>query len=195
MPAPIPMGLNFGLQNSSQRFKRKFRWIFAIDDRGKATVAAPMLPPIKSSRPNINFKEFNVQHLTETIYFPGKPDWKPIPLSLYDLKCNENQVFKWIKSIYVPSEGKTGEWRPSLEKSSFGHFKRTGYLTLFDGCGFALEEWVFENIWPQQINFGELEMGNSDVVTVDLMLRYDRAYEREPARKTLESDQGCKDSC
>lgn len=207
----IPMGMNFGLQKSTQCWKRKFRWLFTIEGSVSkvSSVSAPVLPPRKSARPNLQFKEFDVQHLTETIYFPSKPDWKPIPLSLYDLKCNDNPVFEWVRSAY---DVDAGRWYPSLEIGRIpawagplpvqppqndryllrgDSLKRTGFLTLFDGCGEALEEWVFENIWPQQINWGELEMSNSEIVTVDMTLRYDRAYEQQPTRTNVKSDQSC----
>ena len=49
-------------------------------------------------------------------------------------------------------------------------------LNLYDGCGKVIETWIFENAWPQNIEFGELDMTSSEVITCDLTLRYDRAY-------------------
>jgi phage tail-like protein len=161
------MGFDFGLESADACIPRKFRWLLKIDDVSAAGVNS--LPPLKSARPSLTFKETEVQHLTETIYFPTKPDWKPINLVLFDLKKNKNPVVEWVSKIYDPNG--EGTWRPSGND-----FKRTATLEMYDGCGEVMESWVFENAWPQSVDFGELDMASGEIVTVDLTLRYDRAY-------------------
>ena len=123
--------------------KRKNRWIFKIDD--VVDDGASALPPLKSARPSLTFKEMEAQHINETIFFPSKPEWKPIQLTLYDIDGRESKVIDWVKQIY---DAENGTW----------------------------ETWIFENAWPQVIEWGELDMADSSVVTVDITLRYDRAY-------------------
>jgi len=172
------MGFDLGLSGGNTCFKRKFRWMLKLDGISGEGVNA--LPPLRSARPSLSFKEMEVQHLNETIFYPSKPEWKPFPLSLYDLKKAEkkvkdkteivdikNPVVAWIKSIYDAS---SGDWKPS------SGFKRNCTLEMYDGCGNVIETWTFENAWPQNIEFGELDMSSSDVMTIDLTLRYDRAY-------------------
>lgn len=171
------MGFDLGLSDAKTCFKRKFRWMFFIDtpkltgpisgSLPDSTAGVNALPPLRSSRPSLSFKEMEVQHLNETIYFPSKPEWKPIPLSLYDIKKTENPVINWLKEIY---DAKAGTWSPSLNS------KKECKLQMYDGCGEVIESWIFENAWPQNIEFGELDMSASDVMTIDLTLRYDRAY-------------------
>ena len=164
------MGFDLGLAGSNTCFKRKFRWMLKLSNVSGEGVDA--LPPLRSSRPSLSFKEMEVQHLNETIFYPSKPEWKPIPLSLYDIKQKKdsiNPVIEWIKSIY---NAKSGTWEPSVSSG----FKRDCTLEMYDGCGNILETWKFENAWPQNIEFGELDMSSSDVMTMDLTLRYDRAY-------------------
>lgn len=147
--------------------KAKWRWLFEID--GVSVIGLDALPPSKGARPSLNFKEIEAQHLTETYYYGGKPDWKPINLVLYDLKRGEHPVMKWIKSLYEISQ-KDVLWHLNPE------FKKEATLKMLDGCGQVIEKWVYENAWPQSIEFGDLDMGTSEVVFVDLTLRYDRAY-------------------
>ena len=161
------MGFDFGLEKDSVCMKRKFRWLFMIPEI--SADGANSLPPDKGARPSLSFKEIETQHLNEIIYYPGKPDWKPINLTLFDIKKNgnENPVFKWIKNQYDPS---SGDW-------AAGTFKvGEATLNLYDGCGNVIEKWTFENVWPNNIEWGELDMSDSQYVTVDLTLRYDRAY-------------------
>ena len=169
------MGLAFGLEKATTVFPRKNRWLFKIKDISAYGINA--LPPSKGARPSISFKEMEAQHLTETVYFPGKPEWKPINLTLYDIKrkCKEEHpIFEWLKKIYNPETGKWTSPCPANETTSFK--KSSATLELYDGCGEILEIWTFEGVWPNNIEFGDLDMQSSDVLTCDLTLRYDRAY-------------------
>lgn len=164
------MGFDFGLESPDLCLKRKFRWLFKIENVSSEGVNT--LPPEKGARPSLNFKEVDAQHLNETIYYPGKPDWKPINLTLYDLKKNNNPVIEWLEEMYDPE---TAIW--NIGYGTGGEFKKgTATLEMYDGCGGVVEAWVFENIWPNNIEWGELSMDDSNYVTIDLTLRYDRAY-------------------
>jgi len=167
----IPMGLG-KLGTDNVCLMRKFRWLFFID--GVCDDGTSALPPDKGARPSLTFKEIEVQHLNETIYFAGKPDWKPINLTLFDLKLSNNPIFSWLKNQYEPCDD-LGTWKAP----SPGSWKKTGRLKMYDGCGNIMEEWVFMNIWPNNIEWGELDMSNQDYVTVELTLRYDRAWAKD----------------
>lgn len=165
------MGFGFGLEKAHACFKRKHRWLFKI--QGVSADGVNALPPTKGARPNLSFKEMEAQHLNETIYFPGKPEWKPVNLTLYEVKSEsgkvQHPVLKWIEDVYIP---KNGTWKPSCD----GFKKSQARLEMYDGCGETIETWIFENIWPQAVEFGDLDMASSDLVVCDLTLRYDRAY-------------------
>lgn len=164
----MEMGFQFGLEKSSVCFKRKFRWLFKIEEI--SAMGINTLPPVKGARPSMSFKELEVKHLTEDVYFPGKSEWKPITLTLFDLKQNKHPVFEWIKKIYNPQNDSL--WTPVLDAK----LKKTGTLELYDGCGTVIEKWTLDNIWPQSSEFGELDMSSSDYLVCDVTLRYDRAY-------------------
>jgi len=164
------MGFDFGLDEADTCFKRKFRWLLIIPDVSAEGINT--LPPLRSARPSLSFKEMEAQHVSEVIYFPGKPDWKPINLVLYDIKKPEHPVYKWIKELYDPE---AGEYKFSCE----GFKKPRATLEMYDGCGKVIETWIYENVWPQNIEFGELDMQQSEYLTCDLTLRYDRAYLQE----------------
>jgi hypothetical protein len=162
------MGFDYGLEKTGLCLMRKFRWLFKIREVC-AESGTNCLPPLKSARPSLSFKELQAEHLNETLYFPGKPEWKPITLSLYDLKKNEHPVFKWLKKFYDPKEGK-------IKTPTDNEFMVTATLELYDGCGEVMEKWTYENCWPQAVEFGDLDMGSSEIVTCDITLRYARAY-------------------
>lgn len=158
------MGLDFGL-DKGKYCKKKFRWLMIIDG-----VSAPILPPWKGSRPNLAFKEMEIRHLNEDIYYPMKPDWKPINLVLYDVDVGGgNPVWKWIQLAYNPNSN--SKWSPVAGTG----FLKTAVLKLFDGCGNTIEQWEFEESWPAQVNFQTLDMSSNELAVIDITLRYARA--------------------
>lgn len=176
--------------------KTKFRWYFGIYNLTGDNLEA--LPCIRASRPKIQFREMQAEHLNETIYFPSKPDWQTIQISLYD-RCitTQHPIFTWLRLQYDPqppngsfdtahtnaysfswdSCGDACPWYPCVDPLSF---KPCAALQLYDGCGNIIEAWVLEHCYPQSVDFGELDMGSSEVITADITLRYDRAFQAYP---------------
>lgn len=172
------MGLDFGLNGDGRMCKRRFRYLFKVDDViADDNNSARTLPPIQGARPNLSFKEMNVNHLIEDVYYPAKPDWKPVNFTLYDLKLDNNPVWDWIVSFYNPERGEL--MAPNQDDSPNTGFIRKASLDLFNGCGEKVESWVYEDAWPQSINFQSLDMGSNEIVTIDLTIRYVRAYVEE----------------
>jgi len=165
------MGLQFGLEKGLY-CKRKFRWLLSIPDvtpDESSGEGARVLPPEKGARPNLQFKEMSVRHFNEDVYYPAKPDWKPVTLTLYDLVYNQHPVFMWIRELYTPQLG-------TFREPNRNDFIKEAILRMYDGCGELVERWVWEDVWLQSANFQTLDMGDSGIVTCDIVLRYARAY-------------------
>jgi hypothetical protein len=153
---------------SDATFKRKFRWLFSINGIIGDSVNA--LLPNKGARPTLSFKSQSFEHLNETISFPVKPEWKPINIVLYDTKCKMNPIWtNWIQPFYSP---KIGNYNYSIDAG----YKKEAILTMLDGCGNTIESWTFENAYPEEINFDDLDMSSNDILNISLSLKYDRAY-------------------
>jgi hypothetical protein len=159
------MSLQFG----GKLCKKTFRWEFVIPDVCGNDPVANILPPEKSARPTLSFKEANVNHLIEDVYYPVKPDWKPITVVMYDITTPTHPVFEWIKKLYNPAVG-------SLVEPNSNGFIKECQLRMLNGCGDILESWIYEDCWPQSINFNTLDMGQTAVMYVEVTLRYARAY-------------------
>lgn len=166
------------LGGDSVVFKRKFRWLFFVPEVSQEGVKA--LAPLRSARPSYSFKENSVQHVNEEIFFPTKTEWKPITLVLYDTAKNKHPVVDWVSMVYNigPAQGglEQHNWVPAIKKEPAGKgFKKEARLDLYDGCGKLIEQWNFEGAWPQQVEFGDLDMSSNEIVLVTITLRYDRA--------------------
>jgi hypothetical protein len=138
----------------------------------------------KASRPSFSFKETEVNHLNETIYFAGRPDWKPLKVTLFDTMTKLNPVAEWISWVYGIYANKSrnfqtqtyyGSQEYSRQAEPAKKFKRNVTVTSLDGQGNPLEEWWYFNAWPQEVEFGDFDMTSTDIMRVNLTLRYDRA--------------------
>ena len=171
------MGMQMGLEGDGRYCKRQFRWMFTITnivgDLGSSG-SMQCLPPEKSARPNLAFKETNVQHLIEEVFYPTKPDWKPITITVYDLQKSTHPIWKWLIELYDPEQGDFNV--PNINPGPTTGFIRECSLQLFDGPGNPIEQWIYEDCWPQAVNFQPLDMTQNGVVMCDITLRYARAY-------------------
>jgi hypothetical protein len=75
----------------------------------------------------------------------------------------------WIKPFYSPE---IGIYNYVLDAK----YKKEATLTMLDGCGNKIESWRFENAYPEEINFDDLDMSSNDILNISLSLKYDRAY-------------------
>jgi hypothetical protein len=166
------------LGDDSIVFKRKFRWLFFIEDVIKPSTFYNKQGHICkiTSRPKMRFNEQEIEHTIEKIHIPAKAEWIPMNITVYDLK-DDDYLYKWMTVFYDPKKGIVS---PSAEQSNItGPYviypKRTARIILLDGHGRNIEQWELQACWPIDIDWGELDMSNSDVLDVKFTLRYDRA--------------------
>lgn len=182
------MGLAYGLDELNSEPIRKSRFIFTI--AGVSAWDLPQLgllslPPRKAAAPELNFKTQAFEHLVETFYIPVKAEWNPIEVTLFNIKrcgaeLRANPTMIWIMSntpggfsqtgMYTPY---TATWNPHVT----ARFKRDCDLYIVDGCGVLIEQWRFENAFPERVRFGDYDMDLADVTEISFTLRYDRAFQ------------------
>jgi hypothetical protein len=169
---PIDMGIG-ALGFNNLIFKRKFRWTLRIFD----ICGGQEIPKdyVKlAARPNITIEETEINHLNAKTWIPGKGTWETITVTYYDVATIDiKPLYDWLATVYDfvdPVALKQGSIRAD--------YAGKAELVLYDGCGQELEIWTLGDVWPQAINFGELDYSNSEEVTIELTLRYsDVAYE------------------
>jgi hypothetical protein len=184
MACQVPMSFyrpEWGFDGNSINFnpKQKSRWLFNIENITTGNVGSNPLPCIKASRPKLQFKEMQAEHLNEIISYPSKPDWQAIQIIMYD-RCitSQHPVMTWLKQQYDPTPAGCSTWYPCIDPLSY---KTCATLTLMDGCGNIIEAWTIEHCYPQSVDFGELDMTNMEIITADVTLKYDRAFQTFPA--------------
>jgi len=162
----IPMGIG-ALGGPQLVFKRKFRWTFTVTPNCTG-VTVPANFVKLAARPNISIDEVEINYLNAKTWIPGKASWETITVTYYDVAGSANlPLWSWLASVYDytnPVQLNMGSARADYGGS--------GTLILYDGCGNPLERWLLNDMWPQAVNFGELDYSSSEEVDIEITLRY-----------------------
>lgn len=169
----IPMGLG-AIGDGKVIFKRKFRWTFEIQYCCQSTTGNVAREFVKiGARPQIDFEEIEINYLNGKMWIPGKGTWQTMTVTYYDVSgsinagVNTSSILGWIATIYDFTDPICLQMNSVPEQ-----YEGIGRLVLWDGCGNPLEGWLLRHVWPQSVNWGDLDMSSSDECTVELTLRY-----------------------
>jgi hypothetical protein len=145
-------------------FKRRFRWTLEI------STPCGFIPKhyVKvAARPKLTVEPTEINYLNATTWIPGKAKWDPISVKYIDVANNDMQgLWNWFATIYNFQDDN------NLSMSEKAGWYGIGNLILYDGCGAPLERWLLKSMFPESIDFGELDYSNSEELTIDLSLRY-----------------------
>jgi len=164
-------------------FKRKFRWTLTINpycrsfsdssakyvDTGVAfSHIGPNFCKV-AARPNFDVEETELNFLNAKTWLAGKVTWQTISTTFIDASAREIQnLYLWIGQ-----NAKLEDHVKFWQGTSFQDYAATAELILYTGCGEPMEAWLLFNVWPQAVNFGELDYTSSEEATIELTLRYD----------------------
>lgn len=153
----------------------------------------------KAERPKIQFEEAEVKRLNGSIYLAGKPKYEPLSITFYDslkfptdglldssVPTASDVMEQWRELIYQPNAGDAF--------GSVGNYKGFAYLHMLspvvltptgedaevDFTAASADEaiaqsWLFQGLFPQNIQYGEVDYGSNDVQEITVTFRYDRA--------------------
>lgn len=141
--------------------KRKFRWILQIDGIDAYVMKT-------AARPQMTFEETVIDYINTKRYLSGKGAWSPISVTMHDpiAPSAAQKIMDWLRLNYEPLTGRMGY-------ASF--YKKDITLKLLDPQGTVVEFWDLKGAWPQDINWGDLDMASSDNTEIAFMLRFDNA--------------------
>ena len=147
-------------------FKRKFRWTLDIVTRCGVVVSRSFVKV--AGRPKINVDSVEINYLNAVTWITGKAKWEPINITYYDVAgANSVGLLSWLASVY---DFTSPVLLPMSERAGYAG---TGTLTMYDGCGSALEVWQLNNMFPESIDFGDVDYESGDICTIELSCRYD----------------------
>lgn len=178
----ISMGLG-KLADPNLIFKRKFRWTLAIQPYCGNVIIPPYFVKV-ASRPNITIEETEINFLNAKMFIPGKATWETITVTFMDVAAagvaGANQgilpLYSWLASTFNFTEKNSYTQSSQIGSPGRGGYSADGNLILYDGCGTPIEGWKLQNMFPQSINFGDLDYTSSEECTVEVTLRFNQAY-------------------
>lgn len=173
------MGLG-SLASGNVVFKRKYRWTLALDLHcGYQEI--PEYYVKTTNRPQLDIEEQEINFLHGKFWIPGKGTWNALTITFYDVADQgnaNNGLFGWLATTYNFTDP-VGLHQSTLRGEDYNHgsggYGCDGVLQLYDGCGVAVERWELLGMWPQSINFGELDYSSSEECTIEVTTRYDSA--------------------
>jgi hypothetical protein len=163
--------------NSNSFYKRKYRWTFSLQT--PCGNVPENLVKI-SSRPQLNIEETQIDFMHGRMWIPGKGNWETMTVNYYDMVTGSEDIsilYSWLRTIYEfddPVKLRQSSIRGNGQKGS-GGWGANAALTLYDGVGTVAESWNLGMVFPTSINFGDLAYDSSDIVEIELTLRYSTA--------------------
>lgn len=156
--------------NHNIETRRKHRWKFATLGKGTGSFASEVLLILKeASRPQFNFEEPVMHHNQEQAYFAGKQTWEAVKLVWYDGEQDPNisqEMWEWVNAVCNI---------PEVSVAIPSNYKKPGVLQTLNGAGGDTESWSMYGCWPQSTNWNNLDYSDTEIQTIEVTMRYDRA--------------------
>jgi hypothetical protein len=150
--------------------RRVHRWVFTTIGRGLGVFQQRELLVLKTAtRPQFKFEDVKMEHNQETVHFAGKQSWELVELTWYDIEQDPDisrGVYQWLETVVEIKTANVNHPR---------NYKRNATLAIIDGTGQITESWNMCGTYPESIDWGKLDYGTSDILTVSAKMRYDRA--------------------
>jgi len=156
--------------------RRKHRWYFETLGRNGTNMPSNVLLVLqKATRPNFVAEEPVMHHNQEEVYFAGKHKWDPCKLSWYDVEQNPDvsgEMWTWLNGVIEIGK----DFGTNLNVNTPQEYKKNAVLKMIDGQGTKTETWHMCGCWPKEVNWQELDYSNTEIMLIDVTMRFDRAY-------------------
>lgn len=129
----------------------------------------------KCTRPTPEIDEITIHNGQDEIYRPGKQRWGPVEFTFYEKVEERDEV---AERIY--------DWwgRVMINLTRSGHnlptdYYKSGQLQMLDGVGNPVWTYFLYDCWPQKVSPIELSYSDTDIATITVVLRFNKAEERK----------------
>jgi hypothetical protein len=167
-------GGNQGLLMPKLQYRFRVNFLnFGVDAQGGLSLTKQV---IECARPQVQFTEITLPVYNSTLYLAGKHAWQPLSVTVRDdasgtvAKAVGQQLQKQLDFVEQASAA-TGQ-----------DYKFQTNIEILDGGNGAvapvvLETWELYGCFLQQANYQTLNYANSEVVSIQLTMRYDNAIQ------------------
>jgi hypothetical protein len=142
---------------------------------------------VKMARPNLSWEDNTIQRYNSITYVAAKHSWDPISITLED-DVNSRatlQIQNQLEKQQLLIGGMNGTIGGAIQSNpnflqpaaTAQEYKFACELAMLDGGDQILETWVLQGCWFKSVNYGDVDYGAGDQVTIDISMRYDHAYQ------------------
>lgn len=132
----------------------------------------------KCTRPTPEVDEIVIHNGQDEIYRPGKHRWSPVEFTFYEkTRGNDVQVDEAAELIYQ-WWGQTMINLNTSEHRTPTDYYRRAHLQMLDGVGNPIWTYYLHDCWPQKVSPIDLSYSDSDIATITVTLRFNKAEER-----------------
>lgn len=158
--------------------RRKHRW--RITSLGDVLKQGELVYLQKANRPKFKYEEATMHHDQEVAYFAGKQTWDPLSWTFYDIE-NEpdvsDSIANWVATVTTSFRDVAALTTVALPSQ----YKKEGTLEMTGGDGNPTEEWKLYGVWPVEIDWSDLDYGNTEVQVITVSCKVDKCVK---SRKT-----------
>jgi hypothetical protein len=121
-----------------------------------------------AARPSMTNGEIVLDHINVDRKVKGKTRWNDVAITLYDpiVPSGAQAVIDWIRLHHESLTGRDGYSTQYKKNVTFHSLSPTGE---------KIEEWTLKGAFILDSNFGQMDWGTEDAVTIELTLKYDFA--------------------
>lgn len=121
-----------------------------------------------AARPTITNGEVVLDHINIDRKVKGKSRWNDVSITLYDpiVPSGAQAVMEWIRLHHESLTGRDGYSTQYKKDITFHSLSPTGE---------KIEEWTLKGAFVLDSNFGQMDWGTEEAVTIELTLKYDYA--------------------
>jgi hypothetical protein len=157
--------------SQSDLFDTAFSWEPKYANRFIMQLAGTNIPAylIKAAaRPSMTNGEIVLDHINVDRKVKGKSRWNDVSITLYDPITSEGaqNVMEWVRFHHESLTGRDGY---------SSDYKRNIEFYALSALGEKIENWTLQGAFISEANFGQMDWGTEEAVTIELTLKYDYA--------------------
>lgn len=158
--------------------KLKNRWRVTFSGMGgEGASSQPLsMQVVTVERPKLSFQEVELHRYNSRAYVASKHEWQPINMSLEDDVTGSASAV--IQAQQQKQQFLIGAEGPFLAAAPEGALYKFGTkIEMLDGQEQVIERWVLQGCFLQNGDYTDLDYSNGEAVLINLIIRFDHAYQ------------------
>ena len=157
--------------------KLQYRFRITLENFGVSNETQELTKQvIEAGRPNLSFDPMTLDVYNSRVYLAGKHTWESVSVTLRD-DVNGN-----VQKLVGEQLQKQFDFFEQASAASGLDYKFTQRIEILDGGNGAnapgvLETWELYGCFLVSANYGDLDYGSNDPVTIETSIRYDNAVQ------------------